>query len=144
MGHILLDRLHFYLLGIHRSKSAPRDAVFLAIHKLAPCNLSEIRVDLVGSDIHPASIYRAVDFLLETKAIREAPGGKFEISARLATGHGHRLVCEQCGRKVVFNQLSIEKAISNIAAGSGYTLLDHQLELMGICSSCKKVLTRSR
>ena len=137
MGHILLDRLHYYLRVINRSRSVQRDAVYLAIHKLAPCTLAEVRAELAGSEIHPASIYRSIEFLLEVRAIREAPGERFEISTRLESGHGHRLVCEQCGRTVVFNQPSIEKAINNIAAGSGYTLLDHQLELMGICPSCQ-------
>jgi Fur family ferric uptake transcriptional regulator len=136
MGHILLDRLHLYLMGCRRSKSAQRDLVYLAIHKLAPCTKAEIRLELANSDIHTASIYRSIQFLLDVKAIKVS-GDKYEVSSHLASSHGHSLICEKCGRRVIFNRASIENAICNIAAGSGYTLLDHQLELVGICPNCQ-------
>jgi len=136
MGHILLDRLHFYLKDCHRSKSAQRDLVYLAIHKLAPCTKAEIRQELANSDIHTASIYRLIEFLLDVRAIKSS-GDKFEISPRLASHHGHNLVCECCGQKIVFNRLSLENQFERIALKNGYSLTDHTFELIGSCAQCQ-------
>jgi len=138
MGHLMLDRLHFFLLGAHRSQGSARDAVFLAVHKLNNGSRSELQLSLAGK-LSRTSINRALHFLLEVGAIREIPGGRYEITEPLATKpHHHFLACTNCGHRIPFSNHSLEAQMVKVAIKNQFELESHQLELAGRCYLCKE------
>jgi Fe2+ or Zn2+ uptake regulation protein len=142
MGHPLLDRLHFYLAQINRSRGPARDKVFLAIHQSDNGSKAEIYKSLTrlnGSPFDRKSFNRALDFLREVGAVHEAPGNRYEIAQPLAaTPHRHFLACTKCGRRFAFVSPQLETQIIRTAASHQFELESHQLELSGRCYLCKE------
>ena len=50
--------------------------------------------------------------------------------------HHHHLVCRQCGRTQEIEAPSVEKWARTVAAEYGYTDINHELELFGVCADC--------
>jgi Fur family ferric uptake transcriptional regulator len=50
--------------------------------------------------------------------------------------HHDHLICTKCGKIVEFNNDSMERLQVNIAAASGFHMLQHKMEIYGICSDC--------
>jgi Fe2+ or Zn2+ uptake regulation protein len=141
MGHLMLDRLHFYLVGIHRSRGSARDAVFLAVHRAGNGSRAELLRSLSDEDntLSKKSFNRALDFLLEVDAVRETPGRRYEVTEPLASmPHHHFMVCKQCGRKFTFNSPRLETMLNKIADKRNFKLQSHQLELSSRCYLCKE------
>lgn len=52
-------------------------------------------------------------------------------------GHHDHLICTYCGKILEFENDSIEGLQRRVAKKAGFTVLDHKLELYGICKECK-------
>ena len=55
---------------------------------------------------------------------------------RCSTGHHHHLVCRSCGRTVEVEGPAIERWTDQVAAEHGFTDVQHQLEIFGLCRDC--------
>ena len=53
--------------------------------------------------------------------------------------HHHHLVCRQCGRTVEVDGPALEKWAIAVAAEHGFSDVTHQLELFGLCATCRAV-----
>jgi Fur family ferric uptake transcriptional regulator len=51
--------------------------------------------------------------------------------------HHHHLVCRQCGRTVEIAGPAVEKWANTVAAEHGFSDVSHQLELFGLCTTCR-------
>ncbi|MEM9243703.1 MAG: ferric iron uptake transcriptional regulator [Pseudomonadota bacterium] len=51
--------------------------------------------------------------------------------------HHDHLICVRCGRVEEFVDAVIEKHQSKIAEKAGFKMLDHRLDLYGICRDCR-------
>lgn len=91
-----------------------------------------------GSTIGLATVYRA---------LQDMAGGGDLDTVRNSTGevlyrqcdqpkHHHHLVCRQCGRTQEIEAPSVERWARTIAAEHGYTDINHELELFGLCAEC--------
>ncbi|MFH1982699.1 MAG: FeoA domain-containing protein [Pseudomonadota bacterium] len=52
--------------------------------------------------------------------------------------HHDHMICTKCGRIVEFTEDDLESLQENIAAAYGFHLLQHRMELYGICDICRK------
>ena len=52
--------------------------------------------------------------------------------------HHHHLVCEKCGKTVDIEPPDDEGWIHKIAESHGYTVIDHTLEVFGLCPDCNQ------
>jgi Fur family ferric uptake transcriptional regulator len=95
-------------------------------------------------DIPVSSLYRTLAILEESDVLRKHHGpdgvGRYELSEWL-TGHHHHVVCVSCGEiEDIEVPLRAEKDLTTIVATlgqqSGYRVLDHVLEVEGVCASC--------
>jgi Fur family transcriptional regulator, ferric uptake regulator len=53
----------------------------------------------------------------------------------LGTHHDH-IICTKCSRIVEFKNEELEKLQEKIAARAGYHILQHKMEIYGLCSEC--------
>lgn len=88
-----------------------------------------------------ASLYRTIA-LYERLGIvqRIYIGWKYKIElSDIFTHHHHHISCLNCGKIVAITEEdAIEHLISELAAKHGFTAQNHQLEVRGYCTSCKK------
>ena len=100
---------------------------------------SQIHDDLrhAGEDIGLTTVYRTLQLMVEAEqldAIRTDDGET--AYRRCSTGHHHHLVCRSCGRTVEVEGPAIERWTDQVAAEHGFSDVQHQLEIFGVCASC--------
>ena len=85
-----------------------------------------------------ATVYRTLKLFAESGIAREIHFGdgqtRFEHCAE-GEHHDH-LVCTKCGRIQEFEDDRIETLQAEVAAGYGFKIENHKLELYGLCANC--------
>jgi len=102
---------------------------------------NQIHDDLrhAGEDIGLTTVYRTLQLMVDAEqldAIRTDDGET--AYRRCSTGHHHHLVCRSCGRTVEVEGPAIESWTDQVAAEHGFTDVQHQLEIFGVCGSCAR------
>lgn len=86
-----------------------------------------------------ATVYRTLAFLEESDLISsislDKDGKKFESNAK---EHHDHLICSKCGKIIEFMDNDIETKQEKIAKKHGFKLLNHTMNLYGICKECQK------
>ena len=92
----------------------------------------------VGEGIGLTTVYRTLQALADAGEVDVLRTGSGEsVYRRCATDdHHHHLVCRQCGRTQEIEAPSVERWARTIAAQYGYTDINHELELFGLCADC--------
>lgn len=119
------------------SVTKPRIAVFEALLGQEPLTMHEL-VKRVPQ-IDRASVYRIVS-LLETLGIvlRINIGWKYKLELSEAfSAHHHHLSCTKCGKTHALNEEVLEQAIDRLSKIHGFVPSSHQIEIQGICKSCR-------
>ncbi len=117
-------------------RRAVLDAVRLlgAIHPTASDIFIQVRQ--VAPTLSLATVYRALDALVEQKEIgRDFVGNvaRYDVSA---TPH-HHIVCRHCGSVSDMNTALPAATVRQLrAAANGYTLELNSIQFSGICPSC--------
>ncbi len=85
-----------------------------------------------------ATVYRTLKLFAESGIAREIQFGDGQTRyEHLQAGEHHdHLVCKRCGAIVEFENETIEKLQSEVARDHGFTIINHKLELYGICKNC--------
>ena len=93
-----------------------------------------------GSHIGLASVYRAVDSLVDCGAVLRIDVGdgiaRYE-PVRSGHGHHHHLVCDGCGKLEAFEDAALERAIEAVERGTGFDVATHDVVLRGACADCR-------
>ena len=143
-----MDKLiatYFSDLKKHRLRNTkPRKAVFNALHASdhIPLTMKEL-INRTADQADRASIYRAVEVLESAGIIKRIHIGwkyKLELSDQFH-GHHHHITCVICGNvHATHNDQKLEQELHKLAEQCGYQIVDHNLDIKGVCSRCK--LTR--
>ena len=95
-------------------------------------------VKLENEKINRSTVYRNLEILSEEnllyKTITEQ--GITKVKLRCCDKHHHHLICDMCGKIVVFDQCTSE-LYNDFAKSNGFILTGHTLELHGICATCQ-------
>jgi Fe2+ or Zn2+ uptake regulation protein len=105
-------------------------------HVLSPLDVYEkARVCYAGLGL--VTVYRTLEKLEELGLIQRVhrPSGCQAFIAA-APGHQHLLICERCGKVEYFSGDRLETLMADVAGESGYQILDHWLQLFGVCLAC--------
>lgn len=91
---------------------------------------------------HPSTglvtVYRTLDLLSQMGFVRRIhTEDGCHSYARATTGHRHHLVCRRCGAAVEFEGCDLSSFFARLAQETGYSIEDHLLELVGLCSTCR-------
>jgi len=52
--------------------------------------------------------------------------------------HRHYLICSKCGKMVEINDCPLKELEQKISKDTGYTILEHSLQFVGLCPDCNK------
>jgi len=100
-----------------------------------------VRVREQDHGVSQATVYRTmrllVDCGLATARNFQAGQTRYEHQDFPGSHHDH-LICQKCGLIIEFIDEQIESLQEAVANRHGYSLLDHKMELYGICSDCQK------
>lgn len=85
-----------------------------------------------------ATVYRTLKLFAESGIAREIQFGDGQTRyEHLHAGEHHdHLVCTRCGAIMEFENETIEKLQAEVARNHGFTIINHKLELYGICAKC--------
>lgn len=92
-----------------------------------------------------SSLYRNLAVLEEVGLVKRVDVGDdrafFELSELLTNDHHHHLVCRSCSTVVDVTlperaERALDRAFTDAAGQSGFTIEDHRLDLVGLCAAC--------
>ncbi len=92
-----------------------------------------------GEKIGFSTIYRALHLLVDLGILRELSLSEerkfYEFCDPLTAAH-HHLICTQCGTVQEFEDTAVLTLGSNEAINRGFSLLDCQFTVRGVCPKC--------
>ena len=97
----------------------------------------DVRVE--ESRIGYTTVYRTMKLLTQAGLAREidlADGLTRYEHLYNHTHHDH-LVCTGCGRSIEFLNAELEKIQESASSRLGFKVLDHKLQIYGLCSLCR-------
>jgi Fur family ferric uptake transcriptional regulator len=136
-GHALAKRMA--ALGYRVTQ--PRLAVLDAATALsASFTAAELEHWLVAQQRSPgtASIFRTLKLLVEAGMLERIHGVDECHRYTLSTGHGHRVVCLDCGALANFEQCALDGLVTSLEQATGYRISQHLLEFFGRCPACQR------
>lgn len=143
-GEGIVDDVGTQLAESSQRFTATRKAIVSALATAGgPLSIPEI----LGAtdDLAQSSVYRNLAVLEEAGVVVRVAGvderARYELSEHL-TGHHHHLVCTSCGavsdvRIPDAAERELDRVLSTIAAGAGFEIEHHRLDLVGRCGECR-------
>lgn len=91
-----------------------------------------------GTAVGLATVYRNLQGLVETGALDTIRSSEGEQLYRRCetTEHHHHLICTNCGKTVEITGDAVEVWLDSLAAEHGFSRLEHDLEMTGVCADC--------
>ena len=93
-----------------------------------------------GHSVGLATVYRTLQAMVEAgevDVVRMPDGQASYRACGIAThAHHHHLICRVCGRTVEIEFAGVEDLIDAFARQHGFTDVDHEIELHGLCPDC--------
>ncbi|WP_299239247.1 transcriptional repressor [Sulfurihydrogenibium sp.] len=91
-----------------------------------------------GIDISLSTIYRNLDMLQKQGLVVKAymigeDKARFGLSSKK-----NYLICQKCKKIVIIDNCPFEKFKEELIEVHGFDILDHSIEVYGICPECKK------
>jgi len=91
-----------------------------------------------GVSVGLATVYRNLGLMAELGEVDTLVRADGETLYRKCSDvHHHHLVCRQCGRTVEISGPAVERWASVVAAEHGFSDVSHQIELFGLCATCR-------
>lgn len=123
--------------GLRVTKPRLALLAFLARQK-RPVSLQRIAAHTQGANL--ATVYRAVEALLETGILRACEVGHGHLDYELAhLPHHHHVVCTTCGKIEEIAECASEKTLHREAlrAAKQFACIEaHQVTFYGVCKTC--------
>ena len=117
------------LLVLEALAGEPHDATAQQIHE---------RLRGAGERVGLATVYRTLGSLRDAGAIDALSHHRGETCFRLCSdAHHHHLLCSECHRVIELADCDLQDWLDEVAAAHGFVASDHQLEITGVCASCR-------
>lgn len=93
-----------------------------------------------GTPLGDASLFRTLKLMTDIGVMQRIHGidecHRYIISP---DSHAHRVVCTTCGGIAEFAECGLDTVISQLERQTGYKIVNHLLELFGICPRCQRM-----
>jgi Fur family ferric uptake transcriptional regulator len=92
-----------------------------------------------GTAVGLTTVYRTLRMLERTghvDVVRDKAGERL-YRPRPADGHRHYLVCRRCGLSRAVEADAVEHWADSVADATGFTEVEHTVELTGVCDRCR-------
>lgn len=138
MDPTLLFRQTLTQNGYSLTKS--RQLIFEALQHEEALSMAELYAKLDGM-VDRATLYRAIDLFEALGIVQRLQMGwkhSFELTDNFSFHH-HHLSCMQCGVIIPMREdLTIEAAAKTLGMEYGFSQLQHQFEIRGLCPNCQR------
>lgn len=84
-----------------------------------------------------ATVYRNLNVLMEFGLVTSVNFGQEHCLYEIAKGPHYHIICRRCGTIEDLKDVMIDELNVQIARLTRYQVTDHQLEVFGLCPSCK-------
>lgn len=86
-----------------------------------------------------ATVYRTLSLLEDSHLVNtisfDNSGKKYELDTK---EHHDHIICTACGKITEFVDTDIEKKQNEIAKQLGFKMMDHSMQIYGICKECQE------
>ena len=116
-----------------------RYVVFAALEDKEALTMAEL-VAACGEKLDRATVYRTITLFEELGIVtRIQIGWKYKLELTDAfSSHHHHLTCTKCGLVTPLSEdTDLEERLNELSALYQFKPLDHQIEIRGLCSSCR-------
>jgi Fe2+ or Zn2+ uptake regulation protein len=119
------------------ARKAVVETIAVTTHALTPVEVfDQARESCPGMGL--VTVYRTLEKLEELGLIQRVHQEQgCQAFLRAGVGHQHLLICERCGRAVLFDGDNLEKLFTQITQKTGFIIKDHWLQVSGICAKCQ-------
>ncbi len=99
-----------------------------------------LRLRSKGSRVSKASIYRNIPLIMECGLIKEVwhEDGHMHYEPIYGQSHHCHLRCIKCGKVVEFVEEELQVIEKRLAEKHDFLVVDHRLDVVGYCSTCRK------
>ncbi len=129
------------ILKEYNLKATPQRVTILsAIHKRGHANIDEIYKDAKEkhSTISLATVYKNVTSLVAIDLLKEVALNNFKSKYEINKKPHSHIICKKCGSvEDIELSESIKKSASKVVQGRDFLAEDIELNIYGVCQSCK-------
>ncbi len=84
------------------------------------------------------SVYRTLEKLEELGLVQRVHQTKdCQAFVRAGNGHQHIMICNDCGKAVLFEGDQLDSLFNNVSKKTGFQIESHWLQIFGLCDSCR-------
>lgn len=97
-----------------------------------------------GCDVDPVFVAHCMNRMVELGFAqkKQFEGQPIRYEHRHLGRHHDHLICTKCGKIAEFADQAIERRQLDVAAAHGFHMLQHRMEIYGLCSDCLSVRQR--
>jgi Fe2+ or Zn2+ uptake regulation protein len=121
------------------SLTKPRRILFTQLRQRDTITMHEL-IDACTDTLDRATVYRTVLLFEQIGIVQRIQIGwkyQLELSDRFSDHH-HHAICMRCGKVLALPENpEFERQLTTLTAAHHFTALAHQLEIRGLCSSCR-------
>ena len=108
----------------------------------SPRALTPLEVFDSARAAHPelglVSVYRTLEKLEQLGLVQRVHHTKgCQAFVRTGDGHQHLLVCQNCGKAVLFEGDQLDPLFNSISKATGFQIESHWLQVFGLCKACQ-------
>lgn len=104
-----------------------------------PITAEDIYKQIIDEKINLSTVYRTLSSLHELHIInKEIDKDGRALYMIVKNDHKHVLVCTKCGKKIYLKECPYTEINKQIEEDTGFKIEDHNIELYGLCSTCKQ------
>lgn len=104
-----------------------------------PLTAEDIYKQVIDEQVNLSTVYRTLNSFYDqhilTKEIDKEGKALFMIRREK---HKHVLVCTKCGKKIFLKECPYKDVDKSILEETGFKVIDHNIEIYGICDTCQK------
>lgn len=104
-----------------------------------PITAEDIYKQIIDEKINLSTVYRTLSSLHELHIInKEIDKDGRALYMIVKNDHKHVLICTKCGKKIYLKECPYTEINKQIEEDTGFKIEDHNIELYGLCSTCKQ------
>ncbi len=103
-----------------------------------PITAEEIYKQIEKEKINLSTVYRTLSSLHDLHIInKEIDKDGRALYMMIKDNHKHVLICTKCGAKIYLKECPYTEINKEIEQSTGFKIEDHNIELYGLCKTCK-------
>ncbi len=103
-----------------------------------PITAEEIYKQIEKEKINLSTVYRTLSSLHDLHIInKEIDKDGRALYMMIKDNHKHVLICTKCGTKIYLKECPYTEINKQIEQSTGFKIEDHNIELYGLCKTCK-------